>query len=227
MAVDASHARLALRALLVKIFAWAFIGITILEVVLGGYLVFRPREIVVTAPGSDPGTPPEVIAGMVSGIAFIALVIVTLVLTVVSLVWIYRAHSSLRERGIELTYSAGWAIGSYFVPLVNLVVPFKAMRELYNRSHGEPDDFAHSAVEEVFAWWVAYLVGLSLWMVLLFKMAIDVFTNIVFLTPAWAEFAIWALAALLLALACFLLAKLVGTITEAQAGEGHVASTFA
>ncbi|GEM_PF-2389402 len=227
MAADSSHSRLVLRARLVKIFAWAFIAVTMLEVVLAGYLVFRPREIVVTAPGKDPGTPPEVIASAISGIALIVLVLVMLALMVFSLVWIYRAHVSLRERGIELTYSPGWAVASYFVPLVNLVVPFRAMRELYNRSHGEIDELAHSAVDDVFAWWTAYLIGLSLWMVLIFKTLFDVLTNIVFLTPAWAEFAIWTLAALLLALSCYLLARLVGVITDAQAGEGHVASTFA
>src|SRR5262245_55917536 len=58
-----------------------------------------------------------------------------LIATVPVIGWIYRAHANLHEAGLdELRYSPGWSVGSFFVPLINLVIPFRAMRELHNRS---------------------------------------------------------------------------------------------
>jgi hypothetical protein len=57
--------------------------------------------------------------------------------TVVFLVWLYYASSNLPAFGYaptEIKYSPGWAIGSFFVPFVNLVVPFLAINELWQKS---------------------------------------------------------------------------------------------
>jgi uncharacterized protein DUF4328 len=57
--------------------------------------------------------------------------------TVVFLVWLYYASSNLPAFGYaptEIKYSPGWAIGSFFVPFVNLVVPFLAISELWQKS---------------------------------------------------------------------------------------------
>lgn len=75
--------------------------------------------------------------------------------------WIHRAHANLRESGAdELAFSPGWAVGWYFVPFANLVMPFKAMRELWNASRGEHDFFGGpAAAPELKAWWAAWIVG--------------------------------------------------------------------
>src|SRR5688500_15420075 len=75
-------------------------------------------------------------------------------------IWIYRAHANLREAGLdELKYSPGWSVGSYFVPLANLVIPLRAMRELHNRSHGEDSWQAHAPVADVSSWWSCHLAA--------------------------------------------------------------------
>lgn len=226
MVGNRDNARLAIRARLVQVFAWIFIALTVMQLVLTGWLTFRTQEIVVTAPGGDPGTPLPLIAAAVAGLTPIALLIVALALCAVALAWIHRAHASLREQGIALDNSPGWAVGSYFIPLVNLVAPYRAMRELYNRSHGEVDELAHATVDEVQTWWFTYVIGLTLAMLLAFKVWVDLLTNIVFLTPVWAEFVMAAFSAALLALACFLLNRLVWAITRAQGSAAHVSTAF-
>jgi hypothetical protein len=60
---------------------------------------------------------------------------------VVFLIWVYRAHnnlSSLKVRGLEFT--PGWAVGLWFIPLVNLFKPFAVMREIWHGSDPENDD---------------------------------------------------------------------------------------
>src|SRR5688572_27392345 len=83
-----------------------------------------------------------------------------LVATVPVIGWIYRAHANLHEAGLdELRYSPRWSVGSFFVPLVNLVVPFRAMRELHNRSHGEGPWQAATPVGDVTSWWACLLAA--------------------------------------------------------------------
>ena len=139
---------------------------------------------------------------------------------------VHRAHANLHESGIALNNSPGWAVGSYFISVVNLVAPYRAMRELYNRSHGEIDELAHTTADEVQTWWFTYMIGLMLIALLAFKAIVDALTNIVFLTPIWAQFGLTAFSMTLLALSCFLLNRLVWTITRAQGSAAHVSTAF-
>ena len=50
------------------------------------------------------------------------------------LMWIYKAHKNAIEYGLNKEFTAGWAVGSFFVPIINLFRPFQAMVELYTCS---------------------------------------------------------------------------------------------
>lgn len=53
------------------------------------------------------------------------------------LMWLYRAHENLAAFGVKqssLQHSSGWAVGSFFVPFVSLVVPYRAIKELWTKS---------------------------------------------------------------------------------------------
>ena len=47
------------------------------------------------------------------------------------LMWIFKAHKNALRYGIKKKFSAGWAVGSFFVPIISLVRPYQAMKELY------------------------------------------------------------------------------------------------
>jgi hypothetical protein len=52
--------------------------------------------------------------------------------------WFYRAYENLRPLGIEhLRWGSGWAIGSWFVPLLNLVRPKSIANDIWRGS--DPD----------------------------------------------------------------------------------------
>lgn len=226
MVAARSLASLRFRAKAVVLLAWAYIVLMVLQIALVGYLQFRPQEIVVNAPGTDPGLAPQMLLGIASFAGALLLLLITVALIVMALMWIYRAHANLVQQGVAIDHSPGWAVGSYFIPFVNLVIPFRAMRELYNRSHGEIEEHAHSTVDDVMAWWTAYILGIGLTLLLFGKYLFDLLTNVVFLTPPWMEFAMSSFASLLLAVSCFLLAKLVKAITAAQAESAFVSSAF-
>ncbi|HEU4508676.1 MAG TPA: DUF4328 domain-containing protein [Pyrinomonadaceae bacterium] len=77
------------------------------------------------------------------------------------LMWLYRAHDNLRAFNpwVRTDHSRGWAIGSFFVPFVNLVIPYRAVKEVWQKS-GPPDEafLAEPGPPAFFpAWWVFWL----------------------------------------------------------------------
>lgn len=76
------------------------------------------------------------LALLVVGLAILQ-IIVYLATVIVFLMWLYRAHENLAAFGVprhQLQYSSGWAVGSFFVPFVSLVIPYRAIRELWRKS---------------------------------------------------------------------------------------------
>jgi hypothetical protein len=66
---------------------------------------------------------------------------------VVFCLWIYRAYKNLSLLGVSgLRYSAGWAVGSFFVPILNLYRPCQIAQEMWRAS--DPD----TPAEEPRAW---------------------------------------------------------------------------
>ncbi len=149
-------------------------------------------------------------------IAFVVLILSALAFLAASMLWVWRAHANLRDVGIRAKFGPGKAVASYLIPIVNLMLPFEAMRELYNRSEGEGDDFAHASVENVTAWWTSVIVGLLILSAMIVKFVLDAQTNLIIMTPLWMEFAILCFAIVLLLASAYLFAGLTRKITDFQ-----------
>ncbi len=131
--------------------------------------------------------------------------------------WIYRAHASLRDAGTEeLRYSPGWSVGSFFVPLVNLVVPFRAMRELHNRSHGEGPWQAAAAVSDVTSWWACQLAATIVSTVAALVALVATVPNFYVLQPPGVNTGLVLFSLLLFAGAAAFLFRTIGAVTSAQ-----------
>jgi Domain of unknown function (DUF4328) len=76
------------------------------------------------------------------------------------LVWQHRAQSDLYARRVPgLRYTPGWAVGWWFVPFANLVMPLVCMRELF----GATATGSGQRVRRDWrlpAWWGLYLCGI-------------------------------------------------------------------
>lgn len=151
------------------------------------------------------------------GLTLTALLLLTLAFFVAAMMWVWRAHANLGVYGIRLKNSPRRAVANYFIPGLNLVLPFESMRELYNRSEGESEDFAHASVPDVNAWWTVVAVGLMIFVVLLAKSVINEITPFYFSTPALMEFVVVAFALLLLLASTILFAGLTRRISAFQA----------
>ena len=165
---------------------------------------------------------------VLGGVLLLIYSFVSLAAALLIALWIWRAHSNLRALGLtDLTHSPGWAVLSFLVPVLNLVVPFQAMRELYNRSIGEEAIHAAQSAPDVTSWWTAYLFGGIIPAVLLFLKLVGPATGIHVVTPPVADGIMLGFALVLIATAAFFLQRIIATVTAAQGAVTGIGDTFA
>ncbi len=74
--------------------------------------------------------------------------------------WIYRAHANFDLiDGPAKTFTPGWSVGWFAIPFANFVMPFKAMKELWQASHAMPVDSEQTAPGLLWLWWLSWLGG--------------------------------------------------------------------
>jgi hypothetical protein len=86
---------------------------------------------------------------------------VVLTIPIAFLMWIHRAYRNLPALMPEsLHYSPRWAVGCFFIPILNLFRPYQVMREIWQGSDpsrlGHVDDSVESVKESsaaVVGWW--------------------------------------------------------------------------
>jgi hypothetical protein len=83
---------------------------------------------------------------------FVALA--TLAAVVVACIWQHRAATTARALGFPSRRSPAWGVVSWFVPVVNLWIPYGAIRDCL--PIGDPQR-AH-----VLRWWIAWVIGFAL-----------------------------------------------------------------
>jgi uncharacterized protein DUF4328 len=112
-------------------------------------------------------TQPEIVGNFAAAIlARLVLVAVVLFTAVAFLTWIYRAHQNLNALGaVDLQYSPGWAVGGFFVPMLNIVRPFQVVAEIWKasgpqatRSGGTAWKYAETPIF-IGLWWGSWLLS--------------------------------------------------------------------
>ena len=88
------------------------------------------------------------------------------------LMWIYKAHKNAIEYGLNKEFTAGWAVGSFFVPIINLFRPFQAMVELYtcsaspsNWKSSSSSNYSESMASSpklIRLWWALWIISFLL-----------------------------------------------------------------
>ena len=126
------------------------------------------------------------------GVTYLILFIITAILFCM---WIHRAHRNLPSLGVSgLRYSPGWAVGGFFVPILNLFRPFQVTTEIWKASDPIPDVNDSLAWQSaptsplVIFWWVLFLLsGFIGNIVLQISLQAETWSEI--LTASWLTFA--------------------------------------
>jgi hypothetical protein len=87
------------------------------------------------------------------GILHIGLYLATVI---VFLCWFYRVHANLPALGArDLTYTSGWAVGFWFVPILNLYRPVQIAQEIWRNS--DPGRVSGNSTLIGF-WWALWII---------------------------------------------------------------------
>ena len=132
---------------------WAYLGVAVLGV-LGSAIALLTGPITKLHPGSL--TPMNWVMICVS----IPYTLIAIVTGVVFLMWIYRANEKARSQGAKgMTFTPGWSVGYYFIPILNLWKPYQAMQEIWQASKN-PILWASQKPSTLLpVWWGAWLAS--------------------------------------------------------------------
>jgi hypothetical protein len=86
----------------------------------------------------------------------------SIALAVIFLMWVYRSNKNVRALGASgLSFTAGWSVGYYFIPIMNLFRPYQAMKEIWKASHPDfRDDWKEAPASLILPlWWGLWLVN--------------------------------------------------------------------
>jgi heme/copper-type cytochrome/quinol oxidase subunit 2 len=132
---------------------WIVLSLEVL-MLISGYFQYDLLQTIanggeISAEAAERNDLREFIIGVISFIAFF-------VYTITFLLWFKRAYSNLHKKTTGLSYTAGWAVGSWFVPIINFYRPYKIMKELYCETKKILNDETISTC--LLGWWWAFFL---------------------------------------------------------------------
>jgi hypothetical protein len=100
-------------------------------------------------------------ADAVNGVSSV-LEVISIAIFVVFVVFLYRGskNTELWDRSGR-TWTPGWAIAGWFIPLANFVIPFLVVRDIWRRTPTSPEVRNGRPIASwiLWAWWVPFVVG--------------------------------------------------------------------
>ncbi|WP_144122930.1 DUF4328 domain-containing protein [Catellatospora sichuanensis] len=208
-------ARLAVAALLV----WAVLDVLRTIVAVGHY---EHRIEVVVHGNTDPVLPALMVyelldhllpRGMTTTVADRSWIVGLLVAAAAFIIWLHRARRNAERLGGAPVWAPGWAVGGWFVPAANLVIPYLVVRDVQRAGgHG-----AHPA--PVGRWWASVLLAVLLdGLIRLYGVVTSdggVFEKTA-LDMRIVAYPLWTAGTVTVVVAAFLAARVVRRITQAQ-----------
>ena len=121
------------------------------------YMVIRPLFVI--SMWWELSSPPLLEPEQLPASAVVGLVMSLIAIACFILVgcWIYRASANAHTLSSEMTISPGWAVGSYFIPILNLFRPFQGMKEAWLASHFRGNWHDQAAPGLLILWWTLWL----------------------------------------------------------------------
>jgi hypothetical protein len=157
-------------------------------------------------------------AGILAVVGMVGATVSVLVAGIGFLLWFHKAIANLHEAQLPgLRAKPLWSAISLFVPVAQLFVPFFAMRELWNRSHGEDEYQSRASVTTVTIWWLCLLTGSFITTFVLLVVALFIFSSIKLIAPGLLNFMLLIVGLCFLCTAAACLVVILRRITAAQA----------
>lgn len=110
---------------------WIVLGLEIMALISSG---LQYSFLQVVANGGDVSMEAAEANDLREGGIAILYLLAYITSAVLFIMWFRRAYFNLHQKVNRLSYTEGWAAGSWFVPIVNLFRPFQIMKELYEET---------------------------------------------------------------------------------------------
>jgi hypothetical protein len=92
--------------------------------------------------------------------------IISIISVVTFIQWFRRAYWNLHEISSNLSYSEGWAAGSWFVPIISFYRPFVIMKELFSETKRifiqNGKNVHQNYTPTLNLWWTLWIIGAAL-----------------------------------------------------------------
>jgi Ca2+/Na+ antiporter len=108
-----------------------------LSILLGAaFVIFEPQGSDISNLDDSTIGSGTLIIGLMSmtWVAHLPLLIIT---AVFFLIWLYKATQNIEALGARADYTPGWAVGWWFIPFANLVMPYKVVKDVWEKSDPE------------------------------------------------------------------------------------------
>jgi hypothetical protein len=89
-------------------------------------------------------------------------VVVTVASGILILRWVHRANWNAHSMGAPLRFTPGWAVGWFFVPVMNIWRPYQVVKEIWEASFRAIAMQGSTAPGIVGLWWFLWLVYCTL-----------------------------------------------------------------
>lgn len=147
------------RAVIVKV-------LLIVGAVSNGLLLLTEALSLAVPPLVEDQDISENVVGFLLALIMFLVAILTILIYIATVItycmWLYRSYNNLTAFGnSRLDHSAGWAVGSFFVPFINLFVPYRAIREVWQKSVPLEETFMSAPSPPAWfpLWWIFWIVG--------------------------------------------------------------------
>lgn len=133
-----------------------FLLAALVSLVGDAWLIYEADEALVASLGKSPAEVEPRAVELLGVVGFFAWTVSFVIAAVCFLRWKHRAYANLPALGSPAPrYSPGWTVGSYFVPILNLFRPYRAMKDVHNGTLGQP---LTTGVPAITRWWVLWLI---------------------------------------------------------------------
>jgi hypothetical protein len=132
---------------------WVALGLDVVAVVSGVFeyqLLAEVQSGAISGPDLTDAAAADDLRQRVIGLGQIALYLITII---VFSRWVYVLNCNKKPLGAsDLNFTPGWAVGWFYIPIVNLWKPYQAMKELWQAS-ANPLNWQQQERGGLLPWW--------------------------------------------------------------------------
>ncbi len=152
------------------------VSLSLVGQIIGVVQSFKISALIERIEGGDAGAAYELIQSQKADPLVLFAGLIGIVAVVFVCMWFYRAGQNVHFAGVKyLSYTPGWYVGWFFIPLVQVVMPFITTIELWRATSSidERDDTAAWKTAKVsplvILWYVSFILMLLIMMFMMFS----------------------------------------------------------